>query len=324
MWYRWTLKPLAPFTQWPTSDLLMGQLAWAYRDCHSEASMRSWLDQFREQTPPFVVSDAWLEDTLPRPAGSSYTRARWSETDKAGRIQALEDRKRWKASRLLTYQEFWAVVGGQGDENQTFETPRPHTVSVHTVHTGVDRITGGARDGELFTREGWWSSARLQIYVWSEPNSEVEMLARVLSYQGIGGEISSGFGQVEWVEWREWEWPSVAEANGEVWLGHGVPTVNAPMDGFYHLHTKYGRVWGPQHPSPWKVPILQVQPGAVWHTKEPWKGWAGRALSEIHESPEVIDFGYTVTVPMRLPNAEAQEDVNLEDLNYGRNRVYTE
>ncbi len=306
MWYRWTLRQRSPFTHWPTSDLLMGQLAWAYRECYAEESMPAWLQRFREQDPPFVVSDAWPGDTLPRPAGFPYGAVRVSGEDKPALIQILQRRKQWKGARLLHSEDFWEIAQGGGEGKSWNGEPEP--VMVQTLHTGVDRRIGGAMDGALFTREGVWSRALLRIYIWAEPDSDVQMLARVLAYQGIGGEISRGFGQVDWVEWRDWAWPAVPEANGEIWLGHGVPSADHWNEGFYQLHTKYGRVWGPQYASPWKVPILQVQPGAAWWTRSPWKGWAGRALSRVAEAPEVIDFGYTVTVPIHFPQSIEKEE----------------
>ncbi len=304
--YCWTLTPRSPWSHWPTSDLLMGHLAWAYRDCYGDEHMESWLHQFVAGEPPFVVSDAWPAGTLPRPTGFPRRVRTTPAMDKAAIIAAFQRRKQFKRQRLIAASDFWRFIVGDttGEDFRLQEEPR----SVETLHTGVDRQTGGAFEGSFFAREGQWSAEPVQIYVWTDAPQLTEMLARVVAYQGIGGELSRGYGQVDWTGWEPWTVPLVTGPTAEIWLGHGVPAIDASPGLAYRLHTKYGRVWGTHYPSPWKTPILQVQPGAVWPLLRPWKGWTGRTLTDVALAPQVVDFGLTVTVPASLEIA-AEEDI---------------
>ncbi len=276
----------------------MGQLAWAYRDCYGEAQMGPWLQQFIEGQPPFVVSDAWPAGTLPRPNGFPRRLRPSQEMNKADIIAAFQRRKQFKRQRLIAAADFWRFVSGDTD-GEDFRL-QEGSVGRETLHTGVNRETGGAFEGSFFVRDEQWSRGPVQIYVWTHDPHLTEMLARVLAYQGIGGGLSRGYGQVDWAGWEPWTTPPVAHPTAEIWLGHGVPALNGPPGLAYRLHTKYGRIWGTHYHSPWKAPILQVEPGAVWPLSHPWRGWTGRALTEVAVAPEVVDFGFTVTVPADL------------------------
>ncbi|KXL48369.1 MAG: hypothetical protein FE78DRAFT_29169 [Acidomyces sp. 'richmondensis'] len=278
----------------------MGHLAWAYRDCYGDRAMDAWLAQFIEGHPPFVVSDAWPSGTLPRPVGFPARARHASGHDKVAIITAFHQRKQFKRQRLIAAVDFWRFVAGEtmGEDFHRLDEPQ----NINTLHTGVNRQTGGALEGSFFAREGQWQPDSVQIYVWTQDRALTELLARVVTYQGIGGEISRGYGQVEWGGWEPWTMPPVAHPTAEIWLGHGVPAPNDPPGLAYRLHTKYGRVWGAQYASPWKAPILQVQPGAVWPLRRPWKGWTGRVVTAVALAPQVVDFGLTVTVPVCLGN----------------------
>lgn len=297
--------PRSPWSHWPTSDLLMGQLAWAYRDCYGDAQMGSWLPQFLEGAPPFVVSDAWPVGTLPRPHGFPRRVGSARTMDKSAIMAAYQRQKQFKRQRVIAADDFWRFVVGDTD-GQDFH-PQTGVLSVETLHTGVNRQTGGAFEGSLFMRSGQWNSGPVEVYVQTSDPQLTEMLARVVAYQGIGGELSRGYGQVDWVDWTPWTAKVVAHPTAEIWLGHGVPALDAPEGLAYRLHTKYGRVWGPHHHSPWKAPTLQVEPGAVWSLQRPWTGWTGRALGAVALAPEVVDFGFTVTVAATLPRDLEEE-----------------
>lgn len=304
--YCWTLIPRSPWSHWPTSDLLMGQLAWAYRDCYSDEKMGSWLQEFVAGDPPFVVSDAWPAGSLPRPNGFPRRIGSAQAMDKTAVIAAYQRRKQFKRQRLIAAEDFWRFVveDTDGEDFRLHEGP----VGMATLHTGINRETGGALEGGLFVRDGQWNAGPVTVYVQTRDPRLTEMLARVIAYQGIGGNLSRGYGQVEWGEWAPWTVPAVPTPTAEIWLGHGVPALDGPPGLAYRLHTKFGRVWGPHHQSPWKAPIMQVEPGAVWPLRKPWKGWTGRALTAVAMAPEVVDFGFTVTVPLALPR-DAEERI---------------
>jgi len=90
-------------------------------------------------------------------------------------------------------------------------------------------------------------------------------------------------------------------------LGPCAPARNDPTRGFWNTETRFGKLGGAwaRQPQPggagvFKFPILFLARGAVLAGTV--KPYLGRMVTGVHPTrPEVVQYGYALTVPIRCP-----------------------
>ena len=120
------------------SDTLFGGLCWAYHDTVDEASFQALLTECIAGKPPFVVSDPFPGDLLPKPflppvASVSTT------SGKEALVAVAKQAKKMKDIQWLTQDEFRAMLSGK-----PLAAERKPAVSVTrmTLHNTINRETG--------------------------------------------------------------------------------------------------------------------------------------------------------------------------------------
>jgi hypothetical protein len=181
----------------------------------------------------------------------------------------------------------------------------PSWKAVEHTHTSVNRQTGSALDESLHVLSSQISAVDVDIYVRAQDGALLQTLFRFIQQTGFGGGVSRGYGQFEVLSIEPLKWPEIHRANAEVWLGSGVPLATYNTVGKYRVKIKYGKVGnGFFTTSPWKYPLVMLEPGSTFELSSPWQGYAGQMISRIAENPAVQHFGLVLTAPAWISSYE--------------------
>ena len=272
------LRPAGVWTTNWHADTLLGAMAvvWA-RFKGAAALRRDLLEPWREGAPPFVISDAFPEGTLPAPA--LLPLRRWP----------AERRKEVKQLGWLSPEQFRAAQTGEAvalDEVPSIKIKRDIQ-----MRNAIDRRAGtaGAAGGDLFQEAYSYLSkpdAVLELYARTSADGReilVEAL-HLLGQTGFGANASVGYGgfDVEDEPVRCPELDEVEDADGFISLSTFQPAALDPVDGFWRVFIKYGKLapefqsWHPQ--AAFKRPQVMLEPGACFRTGDQPRPFYGGAV----------------------------------------------
>ncbi len=309
--YKLTIQPLTSFRTPLQSDTIFGHLLWALRYTEGEAELLEFLGRYRTgEPPPLLVSAGFPAGTLPVPV------LRPEPEEKKGNLlandvvqamlhKALED------DRYLPLPQWHKLASGlsaqkldelrqeaQADLRRLRKTEQTHPVT----RTAVDRITGSARKGRLFVAdETFYGPEKLggpppTFDVWHKLADEsllpnLNRWWRWVERNGFGRRKSAGHGAFrivgdEGLVEAGAELPQVANPNGFVTLSAWVPRRGDPTKVTYRTRIKRGKLAETLAiPSPWKKPLLMLEPGAVARLSKkdgPLREWYGRMVHDMH------------------------------------------
>jgi len=283
-------------TYWQ-SDTIFGHLCWQVAYGVLDVNIEDFLKPFRERKPPFVLSDGFPEGLLPRPMLALKLK-------KAKTPEEYNEVKRKKKAPYYKFDDFLTVCRGGEMKNIPPDNPwRP----IITLHASIDRITNttgekgessGLYETRAYSLDG---SGILEIYLRCEEGWEekVMKLLSAVSKTGFGKDKSVGLGAFEIVDIKKFDrFGSFDDANGFVSLSSMVPAADDPTDARYRLRTKYGKLGEGIFGNPFKKPLLQMEPGAVFKTDDPVKDYYGRMIEGIAPGDErVVQNCYAFSVP---------------------------
>ena len=281
---RVTLRPAGVWTTNWHADTLLGALATVWARFRGVAALRRdllkpWLAE--EPEPPFVISDAFPEGTLPAPALLALRNWR------------PEKRKEVKKLRQLSPEQFRAAqIGGAVSLDET--TDETSLVSIKTgiqTRNSIDRTAGtaGADGGNLFQTPYYHLSdpgAALTLYIRANDDGMAilkEALA-LLGRTGFGANASIGYGGFE-IEGDPVPCPElddVPNADGFISLSTFQPAPSDPTDGYWRMFVKYGKLAPEfQHihaQAAFKQPQVMLEPGACFRTGDKPRPFYGNAI----------------------------------------------
>lgn len=301
--YRIRFRLAAPLATPLHSGTLFGNLCWAWRYLHGEASLGQWLCSLPED--PFLISDGFPAGMLPRPL---LTPAR----QRPQTLEEIQVHKRLRRRRLIPREVFLELRGGMSEgalldrlrklEEQEEEQRKhmtPHELErmgregwVRMPHNRIHRLTGRTPDeGGLFFTEEFWATGLRQyrdVYVQTSlPQDRLEELFRQVARWGYGKDATWGRGRFDGIE-------ITPEAGGlfdgrlprAMSLSHGSLTPNMAHPR-YQLETHYGRLGGvySSSSSPFKYPLLLLRPGSTF---DAGPGPFGELLHDVHPSMPVV------------------------------------
>ena len=234
------------------------------------ALRRDFLEPWLAGEPPFVVSDAFPGDSLPAPAGVSL----WWDWP-------ADRRKDIKKRRWFTTADFRRVQQG--------EPPRLESTSVAVrehvrLRNSVSRVTDAAGSGgQLF--EVPYSDLSvpdrgLSLYVRASRCGMDTLLQALeaLGRTGYGADASIGHGGFEVVaEPRACpELTDVPDADAFISLSTYQPARTDPVDGFWRVFVKYGKLAPEFHDTAvFKRPQAMLEAGACFRTGGRPRRWYG-------------------------------------------------
>lgn len=313
------IRLLSPVgTPWQ-SDTIFGHLAWHVAYGCAGMTIEEFLAPFREGRPPFVLSDGFPDGLLPRPflpalSDASRDRQEYART------------KRKEKALLVSQEDFQKIRRGEVSAWEPVDHPwRQFDI----LHASINRLTGTttapeaeesetpATEGHLFAtrlsvperkiEEGKSEVALLSVYLRAEdPWGErvPEMLAD-LARVGFGRDKSSGCGAFEVIDVQPFDgFAPLADANAFISLSSYCPARHDPTRGRWKIRLKYGKLGeNAGGANPFKRPLIQFEPGAVFITHGPPRPFYGRAVENIAPAmPEAIQCCFTLAVPCVVPN----------------------
>ena len=328
--YKLTLRPQTAFRTPLQADTLWGHLMWALRYTEGEKALLAFLARYRAGEPPLLISDGFPAGTLPAPmleparppepldvaeltvqkllsAGDKDRRflpvAQWNTLVQALSPTTFRDAlDQSRRGRSITCRE-------RGED-------KPQETAVVT-RTSVDRITGSARKGRLFTAEETFYAPGRAFEVWLKLVDEPDLEARVNKWwrwveaNGFGRRKSAGQGQftIDEPGLVPASLPQAAQPNGFVTLSSWVPRACDPADVTYKTRVKRGKLAESLAlPSPWKKPLLMLAPGALARLPEgralcEWYGGLVENMHWMDKDPvlgNVVQYGYAFPLQVHI------------------------
>lgn len=296
-----SLQILTPTSTPWQSDTIFGHICWQVAFGGWEQSIEEFLQPFLNGDPPFVLSDGFPDGILPRPVPYKEKRERFNS------LQEYAQAKKRNKPKYLSQEDFKNICNRKPCAKEP-EGEKWQKMSI--LHAAIDRNTGTTSGtGQLFETEIFYlnnetHNNKINIYLLCEPywrDNVIELLEKV-SVAGYGKDKSVGCGRFRIIDVENaGDLLKVENPNGFTTLSSHVPASGDPINGRWKIRTKYGKLGeGAGKDKPFKRPLLQFEPGAVFKTDNP-KSWYGRMVRGVApDLSEVVQCGYTIAIPLRL------------------------
>jgi len=274
------------------ADTIFGHLCWVVAHQEGEKGLQEFLEPFKGNNPPFVISDGFPHDLLPKPLSAEFI------------IDDPQERKELKKIDFVPLGDFNFLRRG---EKCKVEVPATPFISYVTPHNTINRLTNStlAEGGVYSLKETFIPNIDIYIKTISEEwKNRVVNLLKDLSKVGYGRKKSIGKGQFSVGETVEFNFPPTEGANGFVTISNFCPGINDPTEGLYKTFVKYGKL-GEEFTfcgNPFKRPLVMIRSGSVFKTEGKPREFYGRLVQEniAPAKPDVVQYAYAFSVPMVL------------------------
>ena len=298
--YRITIKPAGSIgTPWQ-SDTVFGHLVWLVAMKEGNDAAQSFLEPFLDGDPPFILSDGFPGECLPVPM-----------VDYGGTVShahSFEEYVRFKKTKKAQFITTDSFTQARKDKNLRSGFINEPYSTVEILHASLNRNTNSTGDGgQLFsTHETFLEKIHKTFSVYTRCKQGEDIMIRDLfgrlSMTGYGRDKSTGTGafDIESIEPFDGFSP-IDGSDGFISLSSFVPAENDPTDGRWRMRIKRGFL-GEQAGSgnPFKRPLIQFEPGAVFKTETEPKPWYGRIVGGISPGmPEAVQNCMSIAVPCR-------------------------
>ncbi|MCX7598516.1 MAG: hypothetical protein N2512_06555 [Armatimonadetes bacterium] len=325
--HRIRLRLLSPVgTPWQ-SDTIFGHLAWHVAYGRAGMTIEDFLRPFRQGRPPFVLSDAFPDGYLPRPLLPVLPAPKQpgeTANERPSTAQEYAQAKRKQKAQFVSESDFQALRRGQVSD---WEPPDNPWRDFQVLHASINRLTGTttgpetepaeeagppeALEGHLFSTRLSAPAAGdgvlpLSVFLRADApwDAKVPEMLCELSKVGFGRDKSTGVGAFEVLDVQPYDgFAPLPEANAFVSLSSYCPARNDPTRGRWKIRIKYGKLGeNAGAGNPFKRPLIQFEPGAVFLTDGPPRPIYGRAVEGIAPAmPEAIQCCFTLAVPCVIP-----------------------
>lgn len=283
------------------SDTIFGHLCWQVVFGALEIKIEEFLRPFKEGKPPFVLSEGFPEGLMPIPLIKI-------KRPEASDRQAYRLMKKQKKAPYCSVEDFLKICRGEINSVEPKDNPWKNAI---TPHASLDRntsTTGEKGEGGFHEMESTYlddspphANAIIDIYLRCEPDwkDRIRRLFEMLAQSGYGRDKTTGLGVIEIVSVEPFEkFGEVNNPNGFISLSSMTPAADDPIDARVRTRTKYGKLGEGIQPNPFKRPLLQIEPGAVFYTGSIPKEFYGRVVENVAPgNPEAIQNCYTLAAP---------------------------
>lgn len=297
--YRISLKQhsnsMTPFH----ADTVFGHLCWVVAHHEGDKSLKEFLEPFHEGSPPFVISDGFPGNLLPKPLSADFNlpeglnHSEW---------------KHFKKTSLIAQEDFERIVAGERFLPEYQETPIRSTIVSHNT---INRLTNTTPpEGGVFSlEETHIDSISFYIMVVSDEwRDRLQTLFQKLARTGYGKKKSVGKGQFTVGEIKEFTFSPIRDPNGFVSLSNFCPAKNDTTEGLYKTFVKYGKL-GEEFVfsgNPFKRPLVMIKAGSVFRTEGPPVDYYGRLVRHIAPGrEEAVQYAYAFAVPCKIGGIDA-------------------
>lgn len=276
-------------------DTIFGHLCWTLAHLEGNQSLQRFLKPFKGGDPPFIISDGFPADLLPKPLSAEFN------------IDDPQERKEIRGIEYVSLDDFNCLRKSEKCKLR----PIDELVIARTTtpHNAINRLTYTAlAEGGVYSLEEI-SIPNVSIYlkvVSEEWKDKVVDLLKKLSKSGYGAKKSIGKGQFSVDSVEEFtKFGDLKNANGFVTLSNFCPKEQDPNEGFYRIFVKYGKL-GEEFTfsgNPFKRPLVMIKSGSVFRTQGTPKEFYGRIIEDgiAPAKPEVIQYAYGFAVPVVIP-----------------------
>jgi CRISPR-associated protein Csm4 len=290
--YRLRMAPSSRFGTPLLADSLFGALCWQVANRQGQPDLLKMLDRFRKGDPPFIFSNAFPGDLLPRPLVLP---------------QPLGARCAW-----VTNEEFIAIREGRVGFH-----PQEHPEALSEIRELH------ASGQEVFETQDWtWSPewakdgpGYFSIYArvtpeWVQPLSK---LLQSVGATGFGRRRGTGRGQFTMEAAPEacpWLDPMPFE-NGFVTLSNFVPQETDPARGRWSIRVKYPKFSAGSNPegavparaSSLKGRLLQLEAGSCFQSPGRPRRWYGSMIpAKSGDADGPLHYGLALAIGIKWPN----------------------
>jgi len=275
------------------ADTIFGHLCWVVAYQEGEEGLQQFLEPFKRNDPPFVISDGFPYDLLPKPLSAEFN------------IDDPQERKELKKIEFIDLKDFDFLREGKKYKPEVPATP---FASFVTPHNTVSRLTNSTLiEGGVYSLEEAFIP-NITLYfkaVSDEWKNRVVELFNELSKSGYGRKKSIGKGQFSVIEVNDFNFTPIEKADGFVALSNFCPGKNDPTDGLYKTFVKYGKL-GEEFTfcgNPFKRPLLMIKAGSVFKTIGEPREFYGRLVQNgiAPAKPEVVHYAYCFSIPVVYP-----------------------
>ncbi len=284
------------------SDQLWGEVAWAIKFLKGDSVFKNFLDQYKtaekEEDFPMIFSSIFPYNYFPIPV-IGYNLSEFLENDKN-----YSKMKKIKKAGFIKKDFFLKMLDNLNANSIKMEEfyqniLKGNEIKTDILHNTIDRITGAGLEGGLFvqeqqkTKEDKWFFVKIN-------QSWKDILFETLKYleiKGIGGDSSTGAGQIEIVE-KKYDFTKTwtNESERYISLSH---SVSKHLDTF-HTVTKYGKLYKKvaKTDNPFKQPVIMTEPGAILNNfaKESLKDGI---IKKIHRNKDIIHYAIPFLIPTK-------------------------
>lgn len=302
-------------TPWQ-SDSLLGSLACMWVRFRGAAALqRDFLDPWRANDPPFVLSDAFPGGVLPTPVALPLL---WE--------WPRERRKEIKRCAWLTLGQFRDVQAGKQPDIAPGSNGRMASIKHHIrLRNSVVRGPTESEDASVQLFEVPYSTLDrpergLTLYARGSRDGldllveSLDMLGKV----GFGADASVGHGAFQ-IRGKPVECPELDDipgANGFISLSTYQPGRADPVDGYWRAFIKYGKTAPEFHDANviFKRPQVMISPGACFRTPGHPKSFCGHCVGTDHllavgdqetlaeRGVHPVQAAFALAVPMKWPD----------------------
>jgi CRISPR-associated protein Csm4 len=294
-------------TPWQ-SDTIFGSLCWALSQKEGEKSLVNFLNEYENGFYPFVVSDGFPGDYLPKPmAGNTFPID--ENLDKGTIFERSQRAKIAKKANFVTLEEFNTIINNGLVE---IEEKEKQNIEVSVMHNQISRITDKTGEGNLyeFTEVFWKNHLSIYFQVDCALENKIIELFDLLAIKGFGKRAAIGKGNFIIEELSEFTGFNIPRnSNSFVTLSNYVPKAKDPVFGQYKIFVKHGKL-GQDYANkgnPFKKPLIIIKPGAVFWCDNPQFAY-GRLVKNITpQFAHVVQCGCALVVPALIDEPEIGE-----------------
>lgn len=317
--YKISWVPRSPTATPLQSDTIFGHLSWAIAYLWGEQELEELIVALKE-APVFVLSSAFPQGKLPKPAfpiSSRVMDAGRAALRDAHNISDIELSTLFKKAKKeafisLDYLQERAFVYDALDylereiklKASNKEETKVKTEQIE-FHNKIDRQSGTTSgSGELFAGPVTFYH-NLSFDSWLQTDQydleKLQELFAFISIHGFGKDKNTGKGKYD-ISIEPYTWAECPEYNAYLNLSNMVPAESDNARSSYSTNTKFGKVGGDFAVSetPFKYPVLLMQPGAVFSALETQASPRGQLLTNIHPNPKIVQNLYSYSLPIML------------------------
>ena len=293
--YKITMHPISSFATSLKGDTLFGQMCWAVFYQLGKEKLSLLLENYREDKPFLIVSDAFATGYFPKPKMPSHFLNEKSEDKKINR------KKLWLTPNALIEGKYNQAKDDKTVHNSEKKGMRMHNaLNYKTFHTG----------GEGFDPYGVESMvlSPKDIYILLDEDQlsfeEFKKVFKLFSEMGYGKKSSIGQGRFVYDENKIEEIQIVHTSNTFMSLSPFVPSGLEIKNIYYEPFTRFGKFGGDRvSKNPFKKPLLLADTASVIVLNEiknvQYIGTNITGLTDLPEYQDTVHQGYSIVLPLK-------------------------